>query len=155
ACPAWITVEGEGKAARYVLVPERADVVRRVFRMTAAGQGSRAVIKTLVAEKVPPFEGQTLTDEEREAHRRERAKREVPVDALEEKALWGKGRWYSGPDLDEKRRKVRHWRPCAWNLSYLKVLLASRAAFGEFTPRTGRGSSAKRKPDGSPIADYY
>ncbi len=42
-----------------------------------------------------------------------------------------------------------------WNTSYLKLMLKSRTTFGEFTPRTGRGSSAKRKPDGQPIANYY
>src|SRR5262249_16829687 len=33
SCPAWITVQGKGDAARYVLIPERAEVVRRIVRL--------------------------------------------------------------------------------------------------------------------------
>jgi DNA invertase Pin-like site-specific DNA recombinase len=101
ACPAWIEVEGEGASARYVLIPERADVVRRVFHLSAAGHGARAVVNALAADNVAPFGS----------------------------------------------------RP--WNASYVKLMLRNRAAFGEFTPRTGRGSPAKRKEAGAAIAGYY
>ncbi len=101
SCPAWLKVEGKGTAAKYVLIPQRAEVVRRVFQMATDGSGVRAIVKALVADAVPPF-----------------------------------GR-----------------KP--WNPSYVKVMLKNRAAFGEFTPRTGRGSSQKRKPTGSPIEGYY
>jgi DNA invertase Pin-like site-specific DNA recombinase len=42
-----------------------------------------------------------------------------------------------------------------WNVSYIKVLLRNRAAFGEFTARTGRGSAKNRKAVGPPIVGYY
>ncbi|MBM3981792.1 MAG: recombinase family protein [Planctomycetes bacterium] len=55
SCPAWIRVEGKGDAAKYVLIPARAEVVRRVFRLATDGHGARAVLKRLVADKVSPF----------------------------------------------------------------------------------------------------
>lgn len=42
-----------------------------------------------------------------------------------------------------------------WTKSYLQVLLKRPAVYGEFTPRSGRGSSQKRKPTGPPIPNYY
>ena len=101
SCPAWLKVEGKGAAAKYALVPARAEVVRRVFQLATDGSGVRAIVKALVADAVPPF-----------------------------------GR-----------------KP--WNVSYVKLMLKSRAAFGEFTPRSGCGSSQQRKPTGSPIENYY
>ncbi|MBK3404163.1 recombinase family protein [Methylorubrum populi] len=51
--PAWIEVT-DGKM---ILVPKRAETVRRIFRETAAGSGRRAVVKRLNADKVPSFQG--------------------------------------------------------------------------------------------------
>src|SRR4051794_38924036 len=55
SCPAWIKVEGKGDAAKYVLIPARAAVVKRIFRSATDGHGVRAILKQLVADKVPPF----------------------------------------------------------------------------------------------------
>ena len=55
SCPAWIKVEGTGEAARYVLIPERATIVKRIFALATAGNGSRSIMKQLVTDKVKPF----------------------------------------------------------------------------------------------------
>jgi DNA invertase Pin-like site-specific DNA recombinase len=101
SCPAWIRVVQTGDNQRYELIPERAEVVRRIFRLAVGGSGVRAIVKTLHAEKIPTFTGKP------------------------------------------------------WNRSYVAVIIKNRSAYGQFTPRTGRGSSAKRKPDGPPIDGYY
>lgn len=55
SCPAWIRVEGTGDDARYVLIRERAMVVKRIFRLATDGYGVRAIHRRLIADKVPPF----------------------------------------------------------------------------------------------------
>lgn len=55
SCPAWMRVEGEGGAARYALIPERAAVVRRIFAAATDGHGARAIVKQLQADGVKPF----------------------------------------------------------------------------------------------------
>jgi DNA invertase Pin-like site-specific DNA recombinase len=49
--PGWVR-EVDGKA---VEIPERADVVRRIFRMAAEGRGLILIAKRLNADGVPPF----------------------------------------------------------------------------------------------------
>src|SRR5262249_2220593 len=49
--PGWV----QEQAGELVLIPERADVVRRVFAMARAGYGYSAVVARLTEEKVPPF----------------------------------------------------------------------------------------------------
>lgn len=51
--PAWIKVVN-GQA---VLWPERAEIVRRIFRETAAGDGRRTILKRINTEKIPSFQG--------------------------------------------------------------------------------------------------
>jgi DNA invertase Pin-like site-specific DNA recombinase len=49
--PAWLEeVNGEAR-----LIPERAAVVRQIFRLAAQGYGQTRIIRWLVAGKVPPF----------------------------------------------------------------------------------------------------
>jgi DNA invertase Pin-like site-specific DNA recombinase len=49
--PAWLECDnGEVR-----LIPERAAVVKRVFRLSAEGLGERRIVETLTHEKVPPF----------------------------------------------------------------------------------------------------
>jgi len=57
--PGWIQ-EING---RLELIPERAQTVRRIFEMARAGYGANAIVRKLVAEKVPAFGGR-LEDEE-------------------------------------------------------------------------------------------
>jgi DNA invertase Pin-like site-specific DNA recombinase len=49
--PAWVQVK-DGKLA---LIPERAEAVRTVFRLAAAGYGIRRIIAKLTADGVPPM----------------------------------------------------------------------------------------------------
>lgn len=50
-CPAWIEIEGK----KFTIVPERAQIVQRIFRMAVDGFGMRTIIKTLNGEGVPAF----------------------------------------------------------------------------------------------------
>ena len=54
-CPAWMTATREGRTVRYDLMPERAEVVRRIFDMTLRGLGKDKVSSVLNKEGVPPF----------------------------------------------------------------------------------------------------
>jgi DNA invertase Pin-like site-specific DNA recombinase len=49
--PAWVDLRDE----RFVLIPDRAAVVRRIFEMSAAGYGSTAIVKRFHKEEVPAF----------------------------------------------------------------------------------------------------
>lgn len=52
-CVAWCAVEGTGRDARMVLIPERAEVIRRIFELTAEGFGQRTVAGALNREGAP------------------------------------------------------------------------------------------------------
>lgn len=49
--PSWLRVEN----GRFVLIPEAAAVVRRIYRLAADGHGITAITKRLNAEQVPPI----------------------------------------------------------------------------------------------------
>jgi DNA invertase Pin-like site-specific DNA recombinase len=49
--PAWV----EDRGGKLRLVPARAAVVRRIFRLAADGYGVTAIVKKLTTDKVPPF----------------------------------------------------------------------------------------------------
>ncbi len=52
-CVAWCSLEGSPRGGgRYVLIPDRAALVVRIFEMTAAGYGHRAIAKRLNEDKV-------------------------------------------------------------------------------------------------------
>ncbi len=52
-CPAWITFnESRGK---FVLIPERMKVLKRIVKMALAGLGPLKIVKTLTAEGVPAW----------------------------------------------------------------------------------------------------
>jgi DNA invertase Pin-like site-specific DNA recombinase len=53
--PAWMTAVG----GRPQLIPERAAVVKRIFKLAAEGLGRHAIVKLLTAEKVPAFGNDT------------------------------------------------------------------------------------------------
>jgi DNA invertase Pin-like site-specific DNA recombinase len=50
-CPEWLEVRDE----RFVLRPERVEVVRRIFRETINGFGRRTIVSRLNDEKIPSF----------------------------------------------------------------------------------------------------
>ncbi len=60
-CPAWLRLSDDRKS--FELVPDRAKVVRRVFRLVADGYGFGAVAKTLNADGVKPFGNGTRKSE--------------------------------------------------------------------------------------------
>lgn len=51
--PAWVTVEGSPPA--FVLIKDRAEVVRRIFEETVAGYGKHSIARRLNQEGVPTF----------------------------------------------------------------------------------------------------
>lgn len=51
ACPQWLSYDGSS----YVVIQDRAEVVRRIFDMTIAGYGQRAVARQFNLEGVPVF----------------------------------------------------------------------------------------------------
>ncbi|ESZ46239.1 hypothetical protein X731_16220 [Mesorhizobium sp. L2C054A000] len=52
-CPGWLRLSEDKKA--FDLIPERAEIVRRVFDMTLAGKGQHAIAEALNREGVPKF----------------------------------------------------------------------------------------------------
>lgn len=53
--PAWIKTIDRGGNREFVVIPERGEVVKRIFRMTLKGQGQTSIAKTLNEEGVPVF----------------------------------------------------------------------------------------------------
>jgi DNA invertase Pin-like site-specific DNA recombinase len=51
--PAWVKVE----AGKLALVPEKAEVVRLIFRLSAAGYGDQRIVARLIKDGVPPLAG--------------------------------------------------------------------------------------------------
>lgn len=49
--PQWVRWEG----GRYTLIPERADVIRRVFRLAGEGYGAHTIVRKLIDAKIPSF----------------------------------------------------------------------------------------------------
>jgi hypothetical protein len=105
--PAWIAQEGD----RLVLIPERADALRRIFQLAASGYGVAATVKKLIAEAVKPFgdremvEGETVT-------------------------VRGKKR--------PRYKSIGHYGSGAWNRAYIAKILKDRRAVGEWQP-CGKG----------------
>ena len=52
--PAWLRVEGVGGDRRFVVVPERGEVVKRIFEDTARGIGKATIARDLNREGFPP-----------------------------------------------------------------------------------------------------
>lgn len=53
AAPSWLGLTKDRQ--NFVFLPERAEVVRRIFRLAIGGMGSYAIANYLDEEKVPPF----------------------------------------------------------------------------------------------------
>jgi DNA invertase Pin-like site-specific DNA recombinase len=59
-CPAWLRVEGKSvESYRFVVVQAAAEVVRRIYRLAAAGYGTPAITKLFNTEGVLPIGGRT------------------------------------------------------------------------------------------------
>ena len=50
-CPRWCRFE----IGRFVLIPEKAEIVRRIFQMYVDGKGGQMIARTLNDEQVPPL----------------------------------------------------------------------------------------------------
>ena len=57
-CPSWLRLSTD--RTTFIVIPERAKIVRRVFKMTADGAGQNKIASTLNAENVPTFDGGAL-----------------------------------------------------------------------------------------------
>jgi DNA invertase Pin-like site-specific DNA recombinase len=53
--PAWVQEHG----GRLESIPEKVDVLRRIFEMAAAGLGYRGILRTMLKERVPPLGGKS------------------------------------------------------------------------------------------------
>jgi DNA invertase Pin-like site-specific DNA recombinase len=120
--PAW--VEDAGGELR--LVPDRAAVVKRIFRLAAGGYGIGSIVKRLVADGVPPFG--VCVDGPGGGRKGRRAK---------PGATFGSGRW----DRTLVARLLKDRRA-------LGIFQPRRVAVDPDGKRRSR-------PDGPPIADYY
>jgi hypothetical protein len=120
--PAWIRAEGDW----LVVIPERAEVVRRIFELSGVGYGLHAIVKTLGLEGVPAFGGREPV---------------LGEGGRQLKSKSGRLRWKApGGDVLGSGR---------WTTSYVDLILRDRRVLGEYQPRKGD------RPDGDPIPDYF
>ncbi|VTU02437.1 site-specific recombinase : Site-specific recombinase OS=Rhizobium fredii (strain HH103) GN=SFHH103_03916 PE=4 SV=1: Resolvase: Recombinase [Gemmataceae bacterium] len=127
AVPSWVRVEG----GRFALVPERAEVVRRVFALATAGHGLGAITKRFNAEGVPPI------------GRAGAWARSYVFKILSSRATFGEfqpHRGHSGPDREPDGPAVPNYFPAVvtedeWHAA--QAAIAARKGRGGRTP-TGR-----------------
>lgn len=55
-CPAWLRLEG----TKFVIIEDRAEIVRRIYSAAAEGSGASAIASTLNADRVAPFGRATM-----------------------------------------------------------------------------------------------
>ncbi len=53
ACPSWLEISKDRTS--FVFVPERAEIVRKIFELSIGGLGSYAIADLLTRHKLPPF----------------------------------------------------------------------------------------------------
>ena len=56
-CPFWLEVVGNRRARRFVIIEERAQVIRRIFELAVSGMGHENIMKFLNTHSVPTFTG--------------------------------------------------------------------------------------------------
>jgi hypothetical protein len=52
-CPGWLKLDKEGE--KYVPIPDRAQLVKRIFKLTLSGYGKRRIARTFNEEKIEPW----------------------------------------------------------------------------------------------------
>jgi hypothetical protein len=151
--PAWIAENDQGER---VLIPERAQVLKRIFHLTIDGYSNVAIANLLNQEKVPPF-GHLLTPQRLAHHlayRQRCAERGLCPDVTPEyeAGLHQRGRWTSerNPVPHHKKKRLKTWRPSAWCRSTISMLLRDKRVLGEFQPR-----DRNREPAGELLKDYF
>ncbi|HZT82669.1 MAG TPA: recombinase family protein, partial [Gemmataceae bacterium] len=138
--PAWVRIVSiERDSYRLALIPERAEVVARIFRLAACGLGTMRICQKLTEEGVPAFGRQMSEKAIADYEDRRRADGKPPLTDEDREALRRPGYWHRG----ERRAP-------AWNRGYVTMILRDRRALGEYLPRARR-----RLDDGKPIANYY
>jgi hypothetical protein len=96
--PGWIQEAG-GKLR---LIPERATAVRRIFQLAASGHGVPSIVKTLIAEGVPPFGKHVIRENRiRSAYSGKWTRAYVQLILSDKRAL-GELQMYQGTDKDGK-----------------------------------------------------
>jgi hypothetical protein len=60
ACPSWLELSNDRSS--FIFVPERAEVVRRIFELSIGGLGSYAIADYLARQNIPPFGRSTKWD---------------------------------------------------------------------------------------------
>jgi DNA invertase Pin-like site-specific DNA recombinase len=55
--PGWLRAKGSGEKLEFVEIPDRVEVVRRIFELSLAGLGKRSIMSILNQEGVRPFRG--------------------------------------------------------------------------------------------------
>lgn len=137
--PAWIRRVGDSLQ----VIPERADVVRRIFALTADGYGRAAVVKLLTREKVPTF-GTILTDEQIAHYCQQRSDKQQPLTPAELSDLRKPGHWNHPRD-----GSLPVWVVATWNRNYIGLMLTDKRVLGQLQPKLRDGTA-----DGAPL-DYY
>ncbi len=122
--PGWIRLE----AGQPVLIHERAAIVKEIFRLTAEGYGTAAIVRKLTAEGVPAF-GDYLP----------------PPTGGDDATPTKRSKSTAG-----RRANGEHLGAGYWTRSYIHRILTDRRALGEFQPRRRDGS-----PDGEPLKGYF
>jgi len=124
-CPEWIELTDEG----YVIIPHRAEIVRRIFD-EAANYGAVRIANMLNRENVPTWS----------------VWKTEPIDLETGETI--------EPESPEESR-IGKPRGNGWHDSYVKKILMSRATLGEFQPHKIDKETRLRVPDGEPIDDYF
>jgi hypothetical protein len=53
ACPSWLNLSEDRRS--FIFLPDRAEVVKKIFELSIGGLGSYAIANVLNKQKVPPF----------------------------------------------------------------------------------------------------
>jgi DNA invertase Pin-like site-specific DNA recombinase len=138
--PAWVRIKDmDSDRCTLELIPKRAEVVARIFKLAASGLGQMRICQILTQDGVAAWGRPTNDKKIAEYEERRRAEGKPPLTAKERAAFDRPGYWHRG-----------EWRTPAWTRGYVGMILRDRRALGEYLPRARRGLA-----DGSAIVDYF
>jgi DNA invertase Pin-like site-specific DNA recombinase len=155
--PAWLKYSADTK--QFEPLPERVEVIRRIFDEAIAGIGAFTIAKRLNEAALPTFGSWSSSAIEQIIERREKtAKNRRPkpvresVDVIKrilEESLEGVG-------IDIIARRLNDDRVptfTSWNPSSVNKIIAGRAVIGEF--QLHRDEGGKRVAVGEPVKGYF
>lgn len=125
-CPEWLELTADG----YVIQGARGLLVERIFKMSADGNGKRAIAKTFNEEGIPTWS--VWATEPRHPETGE----------------------FIVPATPEESRKGK-LRGNGWHDSYIQKILNSEAVLGIFQPHKRNPDTFIREPYGDPIEGYF